>query len=94
MVFLNPGTLLNNQLKTNVVIRGYSHFTCQSHSQNGGTALYVKTGLSPTLRPDLGKDSPEFEAVWEEIENRNSKNYLICCLYPHPSSDLDKFNDY
>ena len=28
------------------------------------------------------------------IENRNGKNYLICCLYRRPSSDFYAFNDY
>ena len=43
-------------------------------SQNGGVALYVKSGLIPTPRPDLGKDSTNFEAAWVEVENRNGKN--------------------
>ena len=75
-------------------IPGHSYFPYQSHSQNGGVVLYVKSGLSPTPRPDLSRDSTSFETVWVEVENRNGKNYLFCCAYRHPSSDLDSFSEY
>ena len=78
----------------NVEFPGYSYFLCQSHSQNGGVALYVKSGLSPIPRPDLTKDSTDFESVWVEVENNNGKNYLFCCMYRHPSSSIDNFSDY
>ena len=83
-----------NPIKTNVEIPGYSYFPVQSHSQNGGVALYVKSGLAPTPRPDLGKDSTSFESVWVEVENKKGKNDLFCCVYRHPSSDLDSFSEY
>ena len=85
---------IENPVKTNVQIPGYSYFPYQSHSQNGGVVLYVKSGLSPTPRPDLSRDSTSFETVWVEVENRNGKNYLFCCAYRHPSSDLDSFSEY
>ena len=28
-------------MKSNVSVPGFSHFSCQSHSQNGGVAVYV-----------------------------------------------------
>ena len=83
-----------NPIKTNVEIPGYSYFLCQSHSQNGGVALYVKSGLSPTPRPDLGKDSADFETVWVEVENKKGKNNLFCCTYLHPNTNLDSFSGY
>ena len=83
-----------NPIKTNVEIPGYSYFPSQSHSQNGGVALYVKSGLSPTLRPDLGKGSADFETVWVEVENKKGKNYLFCCTYRHPNTNLDSFSEY
>ena len=70
-----------NPIKTNVEIPGYSCFPCQSHSQNGGVALYVKSGLIPTPRPDLGKDSTNFEAVWVEVEIEMVKIiYFVVCI--------------
>ena len=43
----------------------------------------MKTGLSPIPRPDLYKDSPDFESIWVEAENSIGKNYLLCCVYRH-----------
>ena len=44
----------------------------------------MKSGLTLIPRPDLSKDSTDFESVWVEIENSNGKNYLFCCAYRHP----------
>ena len=80
--------------KTNVEIPGYSYFHSQSHTQNGGVALYVKSGLTPIPRPDLSKDSTDFESVWVEVENKQGKNYLFSCIYRHPTLSFDTFNEY
>ena len=85
---------VDNPIQANVEIPGYSYFPCQSHSQNGGLALYVKSGLTPIPRPDLGKESTDFESVWVEDENNDGKNYLFCCTYRHPSSAIDTFYEY
>ena len=50
---------IQNPIKTNVEIPGYDYFSCLQ-SQNCGVALYVKTDLTPTPRPDLSKDNPNF----------------------------------
>ena len=83
-----------NPIKTNIDIPGYSFFSVQSHSQNGGVGLYVKTGLSPIVRPDLSKDSADYVAVWVEVENVKEKNFLFCCLYRHPNSNPDNLSTY
>ena len=85
---------IQNPIKTNVEIPGYNYFPYESQSQNGGVALYVKTGLTPTPRLDLSKGNADFESVWVEVENRNGKNYLLCCAYRHPNSAFDTFSDY
>ena len=54
----------------------------------------MKTGLTPTPRLDLSKGNADFESVWVEVENRNGKNYLLCCAYRHPNSAIDTFSDY
>ena len=83
-----------NPIKTNVEVPCYSYFPQQSHSQNGGVALYIKTNLTSIVRPDLERDSHDFESVWVEIENKNGKNFIVCCVYRHPSSSIDTFSDY
>ena len=83
-----------NPIKTNVEIPGYNYFPSQSHTQNGGVAIYVKSELTSIPRPDLDKDSIDFESVWVEVENKNGKNYLFCCVYRHPGSTFDTFSEY
>ena len=81
-------------LSTNVSIPGYTFLSSKSQSQNGGVGLYIKTGLGPIPRPELGSDSDEYETVWAEIENSKDKNILICCAYRHPSSEIEHFTEY
>ena len=54
----------------------------------------MKSGLTPVPRPDLSKDSTDFESVWVEVENKSGKNYLLCCVYRHPNSSIDTFSEY
>ena len=54
----------------------------------------MKSGLTPIPRPDLERDSTDFESVWVEVEDKNGKNYSFCCAYRHPSSVIDTFNEY
>ena len=84
----------DNPIKTNVQSPCYGYLPYQSHSQNGGVSLYVKSRLTPIPRPDLSQDSTDFETVWVEAENNNGKNYLFCCAYHHPSSDIETFTEY
>eukprot|EP00794_Sanderia_malayensis_P008404 gene8404-9304_t len=84
----------DNPISLNVEIPGYKLFLAQSHSQNGGVGLYVKSCLNPILRMDLSKGSIDYETVWVEVENRNGKNYLFCCAYRHPNSNVENFTSY
>ena len=84
----------DNPIKTNVEIPGYNYFPYQSHGQNVNVAFYVKSGLTPVPRPDLSKDSTDFESVWVEVENKSCKNYLLCCAYRHSNSSIDTFSEY
>ena len=54
----------------------------------------MKRSLSPIPRPDLGKDSTDFEAVWVKVDNKTEKNYFFCCAYRHPNSSISTFDDY
>ena len=85
---------VDNPLKANVDIPNYSFFSAKSSSQNGGVCLYVKTSLAPIHRSDLDSDSDDFETLWVEVDNKSGKNFLFCCAYRHPSSDIDKFTDH
>ena len=71
-----------------------THFKVPKPTQNGGVALYMKSGLTPIPRQDLSKDSTDFESVWVEVENKQGKNYLFSCIYRHPTLFFDTFNEY
>ena len=49
LVCLKLMNSFENPIKTNVEIPGYSYFPVQSHSQNGGVALYVNVVLLQRL---------------------------------------------
>ena len=81
-------------LSTNVNISGYTFLSLKSKSQNGGVGLYIKTRLGPIPRPELDSNSDDYETVWVEIDNSKDKNFLICCAYRHPNTDIELFTEY
>ena len=85
---------MDNPLLSNVEIPGYTFFKTQSLTQNGGVGLYIKDSLTSNPRTDLDSCTNDFETIWVEIENRNDKNFLICCVYRHPSSAIDNLTSH
>ena len=61
----------------------------RSHSQNGGVGMYVKSNLSASPRKDLDCSNDDFETVWIEVDRKNEKNLLFCCVYRHPNSNVE-----
>ena len=78
----------DNPISSNVDIPGYTLFKSSSTSQNGGVGLYIKNSLTSNPRVDLDSCSDDFETIWVEIENKKDKDFLICCVHRHPSSNL------
>ena len=85
---------IEHPLSVNVDIPGYKLFKTQSNTQNGGVGLYIKSSLVSFPRVDFDYYSDDFETVWVEIENKSDKNYLICCVYRHPSSPIDNLTSH
>ena len=85
---------IDNPLSSNVDIPGYTFFKTQSLTQNGGVGLYIKDSLTSNPRTDLDSFTDDFETVWVEIENKNDNNFLICCVYRHPSSAIDNLTSH
>ena len=79
---------------SNVELRGYAMYSQPSKSLCGGCAIYVNSQLDHQVRNDLSVLEEEYETIWVEINNKNDKNLLCCCLYRHPSSDITKFIDH
>ena len=80
---------VSNPLSSNVDIPGYTFFKTQSQTQNGDIGLYPKNFFTSNPRIDLDSCTDYFETIWVEIENRNDKNFLICCVYRNPISNVD-----
>ena len=78
----------------NINIPGYKFFSTPSKSNAGGVGMYVKSDLNSRKRTDLCVKTDEFETIWIEILNKNSKNILCCCSYQHPKSDISQFTDH
>ena len=78
-----------NPIATNVEIPGYDFVFTRSHSQNGGVGMYVKSNLSASPRKDLDCSNDDFETVWIEVDRKNEKNLLFCCVYRHPNSNIE-----
>ena len=68
---------------------------CQpSSTSSGGCVVYVSSNLDHHMRDDLSIIENNFETVWIEIKNHKSKNFLCYCIYRHPSTDINNFNDH
>ena len=85
---------MDNPLSSNVDIPGYTFFKTQSLTQNGGVGLCIKDSLTSNPRTDLVSCTNDFETLWVDIENKNDKNFLICCVYRHPRSATDNLTSH
>ena len=79
----------DNPISSNVDIQGYTFVKTTSVTQNGGVGLYIRDSLTYNPCIDLDSCTNDFETVWVEINNKNDKNFLICCVYRHPNSHID-----
>ena len=84
----------DNPISSNVDIPGFTFFKTSSHTQNGGVGLYIRNSLTSKPRIDLDSCTDDFETVWVEIENKKDKDFLICCVYRHPSSKVDNLTSH
>ena len=68
----------------------------RKHKDRGVVALYIKTGVEYTERPDLEIDSRIAETLFIEINHstfHTKKNNLIGLFYKAPDQDNDFFNN-
>ena len=84
----------DNPILSNVDIPGFTFFETSSLTQNGGVGLYIRNSLTSKPRIDLDSCTDDFETVWVEIENKKDKDFLICCVYRHPSSKVDNLTSH
>ena len=80
---------VQNEIVADIDINDYKRCDTTSLSQNGGVGIYVKTSLLSSKRDDLSTKCDGFETVWVEGKSRDTKNFLFCCIYRHPRSDIN-----
>ena len=72
----------------------FQSFFTPSKSNKGGAGIYFKNTSNAIVRADLKILDNDFESTWIEIINEKSKNIVCGCIYRHPCSNLEQFNEY
>ena len=81
-------TFLNDTYGDNeLCLDSYKLFRKDRNTLGGGLAIYIKDDISCVQRVDL--EHPEVESIWLEIQQPNSKNFLLCYSYRPPSSNSE-----
>ena len=78
-------------------LQGYTYYGTPTESTKGGTLLYINNKLKCKPRKDLNENlykSGELESTFVEIINPRKKNFIVGCVYRHPSMDTNEFNDF
>ena len=89
------GQKLNYDFDTNITLVWYKQpFSTGSKFNKGGVAIYTRDNINVFEREDLKKIDDCFEAIWVEIENDKTQNIICGCIYRHPNSDIEIFDNY
>ena len=73
-------------------IPGYNYEFTPTEAEKGGTLLYISQDLKYKNRSDLNiSQAKELESSFIEIENKNSKNTIMGCIYKHPNMSITEF---
>ena len=84
-------TKLNENIRVNIDIPGYTFLSTNSKSAAGGVGLYVSEELEFARRCDLNLCQDGVESCWIELPRKRQKSVLIVCIYRHPSSHRGSF---
>ena len=76
---------------SNIEMEGYDLFSTATLSAKGGVALYVRKEYKAHKHIDLNVKTKDFESIWFEIKNTNSKNIVCGCVYRHPRYQQSDF---
>ena len=90
-VFALCETKLNNDIENLYNLENFKLYTNNRNRHGGGVALYINNRFKKCmLRDDLELKTPDFETLFVEIDNNNSK--LLCgSVYRPPNGNLNNF---
>ena len=77
-------------------LKGINNHSPQALNSTKVVSLYIytKDNINGFEREDLKKIDDCFEAIWVEIKNDKTKNIICGCIYRHPNSDTEIFDNY
>lgn len=79
----------------NFEMPGYSFINTETESTAGGTALYIADSVKYKPRQDLSSSfyvPMQIESTFVEVMPNNQPNYIVGCIYKHPSFSINDFN--
>ncbi len=83
-----------SEIKRNTELPGYKFHYTPSLGSAGAIGIYVRSNVEAKKREQLGISDVDFETVWIEICNPKAIIVICCCVYRHPGSHFNKFNDH
>nr|XP_047126254.1 uncharacterized protein LOC124807829 [Hydra vulgaris] len=87
-------TRLNHDktLRTDINLNDYVFERTDTHSNKGGTIIYIRSELNYILRPDLKfQKKKELESTFIEVLLPSEKNIIVGCIYRHPCMNTSEF---
>ena len=86
-------TWLTEISKDTFNILGYNFVSKNRTSKiGGGVGFYIDCNVDYTLRADISIMSDYIECIFIEIQQTNSNNIVVGCVYRPPNTDLALFN--
>ena len=80
----------NTNIVKNVNISNFSYEFTPTESTAGGTLLYIADHLVYQKRNDLNIYEKNYlESTFIEITNQSKTNFIVGCIYRHPTMDLN-----
>ena len=83
----------NQKAVQNIGIPNCNIKHCPTEGPNGGALIYVKNDIIYKVRNDLKiYQSEKLESVFIERIKSINRNFIIGCVYCHPSMEVNEFN--
>ena len=86
--------IINGQILVNINIDDYEFIHMDSKSKAGGVGIYVKKGVSFSIRDDYLIRCRRCENLWIEVQGNRNKKYIYEVIYRHPSQSTGELEDF
>ena len=86
-------TKLNDSSSVNISLPDYRFIAKNSPTNAGGDGMYIEENINFTRRSDITFDNDGIKTCFIEIPKTKQKHSVIGCIYRHPSSKLEHFQN-